>query len=407
MVFALAVIAIALVALRPGRIPAWVWPLGAAGLVVALRFEPPGAAMAALAAQWNVGLFILGLMGLSVAAEESGAFVWLTDVVLQRARGSRRRLFVWLFAAGAIATVVLSNDATAIVLTPIVYAAVTRRGGDPMPYLFACAFVANAASFALPFSNPANVLILPHPHILDFVVHLGPAALAATGLTLGLFLVIFRHALHGRYEFDPPAAASTTAVRTLRALAGVGCAYVLALALSLPLGPVACVAAAATLAVARVRPAAAARQIGWSTFVLLGGLFVLLDAVARAGFVSWVLAQLEDAARYGSFAVIAIASGGAALVSNGLNNLPVAIVSSYVVAHDASQQLAYPLIAGVDLGPNLTTTGSLSTILWLAVLAKRNVRVSPLAYLRLGAIVVPPAILVSAAWLWFLKDVVR
>ncbi|HEY5425682.1 MAG TPA: SLC13 family permease [Candidatus Tumulicola sp.] len=407
MVFVVAIVAVALIAVRPKGLPMWAWPLGAAVLIVALRYEAPAAAFEAIVRQWNVLLFILGLMGLSAAAEESGAFAWLTDVLLARAGGSRRRLFVLLFVAGALTTLVLSNDATAIVLTPIVYAAVSRRGGDPMPYLFACIFVAGTASFGLPFSNPANVLILPRAQIVDYVVHLGPPEIVAIGLNLALFLLIFRRSLRGRYAFEPVEPPSASAVRTLWAFAGVGTAYAVALTFSWPLGPVAAIAAIATLAIARVGVASAARHVSWSTFALLGALFVLLDAVAHAGFVPWVLAQLETTARYGNLAVIAWASGGAALASNLLNNLPVAIAASYVVAHDPSQQVAYPLIVGVDLGPNLTTTGSLATILWIAVLAKRGVRVNPLEYLRLGAIVVPPTIAVAAVWLWLLRDAVR
>jgi arsenical pump membrane protein len=402
MVFAIAIAAIALMALRPARLPAWIWPLGAAIVVVALGLESPTAALGAIASQWNIALFILGLMGLSAAAEESGAFAWITALLLARAGGSRRRLFVLLFLLGAGTTLLLSNDATAIVLTPIVYRAVAGRG-DSKPYLFACAFVAGTASFGLPFSNPANVLILPRAHLVDYVVHLGPPQLAAIGLNLGIFLLLFARTLRGRYEFEPAGAPSESAIRSLRAFVFVGLAYLVALALSWPLGPVAIIAAILTLAIVRVPVAAAARHLGWSIFVLLGALFVLLDAVARAGFVQESMRGLAATAQYGSLAAIAIATGGAALASNLLNNLPVAIASSYVVAHDSFRHLAYPMIVGVDLGPNLTATGSLATILWLAILRERGIRVSPLEFLRLGVAVVLPTIAISILWLWLVR----
>jgi arsenical pump membrane protein len=397
--FLIAAAAMVLVGLRPRGIPEWVWALAGALLVVLFGYEPAAAAARAIAAQWNVLLFILGLMGLAAAAEESGAFAWIAEVMLERARGSRRRLFVLLFLSGAALTFLLSNDATAIAFTPIVYRAVAKRGGDALPYLFGCTFVADTASFGLPFANPANILVLPRPHALAYLLHLGPPQLAAIAINLGLFLLLFRSQLRGRYEFEGAGAPHPSAARTLIVLCCVAAAYLAALAFDVPLGPVAVGGAIVALVVARTGARQLARHVSWSTFVLLAGLFAMLDAVARAGLVSAALNGLGRVASYGPLALIAAASTGSALLSNLFNNLPIAVASSYVVAHGPSEHLAYPLIAGVDLGPNLTTVGSLATILWVAALRKRGVEIDPLVYLRLGVIVVPPMIAVTALWL--------
>lgn len=401
MIFVIAVVAIALVGIRPRGIPAWAWPIGGAALVVALGDEPAAAGAAAVAQQWNVLLFILGLMLLSAAAEESGAFAWIADVLLERAGGSRRRLFTLLFLAGAVMTCVLSNDATAIVFTPIVYRAVAKRG-DALPFLFGCTFVADTASFGLPFANPANILVLPRPQILDYLWHLGPPQLAAIAINLVLFLAIFHGELRGRYTVVRAKTPHPHAIRALIAMCLVAAAYLVALAFQVPIGPVAVAGALATLAVARVAPLPAARRVGWSTFLLLAGLFVLLDAIDRGGFVAWAFHALDDMTRHGTLALVSVAAISAALLSNLMNNLPVAIASSYVVAHAPSQHLAYPLIVGIDLGPNLTTSGSLATILWLTILRERGVHVTALQYARLGAIVVPPTIAVCVLWLWII-----
>jgi arsenical pump membrane protein len=404
LVFAIASAAMLLLGVRPWRrIPDWVWPVAGALLLLALGHEDAREALAAIARQWNVLLFILGLMGLAAAAEESGAFAWMTDVLLERAGGSRRRLFVLLFLAGAALTLLLSNDATALVFTPLVYRAVAKRGGDAMPYLFACTFVANTASFGLPFSNPANVLILPHAQLADYVRYLGAPELLAIALNLGIFLLSFRPQLRGRYDYLPAGPPRASVLRGSLAMLAVVLAYLVALALRWPLGPVAALGAALTLAAARVAPQRAARHIGWGTFLLLAGLFALLDAVSRAGFTHWAVAAVGDASRHGFLALVAAASAGAALLSNLLNNLPVAVASSYVVAHSSARDLAFPFIAGVDLGPNLTTTGSLATILWLAFLRERGVRVSSVQYFKLGAMVVPATLAVTALWLWLVR----
>src|SRR5436305_13461039 len=99
------------------------------------------------------------MMLLSELARRGGVFEWLAGVAAARAGGSGARLFLLIYGVGVVVTVFLSNDATAVVLTPAVFAAVRRARVKPLPYLFACAFIANAASFVLPISNPANLVI--------------------------------------------------------------------------------------------------------------------------------------------------------------------------------------------------------------------------------------------------------
>lgn len=399
----IALACIALVGVRPKPIPVWIWAAGGALVLVATGAEPASGALGAIAAQWNVLLFILGLMGLSAAAESSGLLEWVADALLDRARGSRRRLFSALFLAGAALTALLSNDATAIVFTPVVYRAVTKRGIPALPYLYACTFVADTASFGLPFSNPANVLILPRPSFAGFVAHLAPPAIAAVALNLAIFLYLFRKDLQGTYSWEPVERIGARRFATLLAVLSVAAAYVVALVLGWPIGPVALAGAAFVLAVARTSPREAAARIGWSTFLLLAGLFALVDAVERAGLLRWAVAALVDAEREGRFVSIFAAAFGSAIASNFINNLPVAAICRPLVAHGPGTWLSYAFVAGVDLGPNLTTAGSLATILWFSILRERGVAIRPLEYLRLGVATVPAMLLVTSLWLRLLR----
>ena len=404
MALAVAAAAILLLALRPPRVPAWLWPIAGAALLIGIGNEPLRNAAAAIARQWNVLLFILGLMGISAAADRSGAFEWIGDVVVRAARGSRRRLFVLLFIACSIVTLLLSNDATAIALTPVVYRAVRVRLPDEIkPFLLGCVFAANTASFGLPFSNPANVLILPHAQLWPYLWHLAPAQVAAIAVTLGIFLFFFSHELQGRFEAGATHAPTARTFRTVGAFVIIIAAYFVALILRWPLGPIASGGALLTIAVAATPPLDVARRISWKTLVLLAALFVLLDAVARGGFVAWTLMALERAVRYGSLATISAAAAGTALLSNLFNNLPVAVVAAYIVERISAPQLAYPLILGVDVGPNLVTSGSLATILWMTILRGYGVRIKLVEYLRVGALVVPATLGVSVLWLWLAK----
>jgi len=396
----IAIIAISLIGIRPKNVPAWVWAGAGVIALLGLGLESLRLAFEAVLTQWNVLLFILGLMGISAAAEYSGLFEWIASALLERASGSRKLLFVNLFIAGSVMTIFFSNDATAIVFTPIIFRTVAKRGIDALPYLYACTFVADTASFGLPFSNPTNLLVLPRPNFIPFLLHLGPPMLISLVINLAVFLLMFRTRLRGHYVVEPARAIERRQRYTLAAMVAVAAAYVVALALRWPLGPVAVIGALFVLVAGKVYPREASQRIGWSTFPLLAGLFVLLDAVSRSGFTTWAISGLHRMAHEGPLATILAAAFWSALAANLFNNLPIAVISGTVVSHGSESWLAYPLIAGVDLGPNLTTTGSLATILWLSILRSRGLTINPLEYLRLGLTVVPAMLIVTSLWLW-------
>ncbi|MGA3038516.1 MAG: SLC13 family permease [Vulcanimicrobiaceae bacterium] len=391
-----------LVALGPRRIPAWIWPVGGALVLVALKTESLPAAVLSITSNWNVLLFIAALMAISAAADESGLFGWIAGIIVAHAKGSRAKLFSYLFLGGALLTIVMSNDTTAVVFTPIVYRAVSGCGLSVLPFLYACTFVADTASFGFPFSNPANILVLPRPELISFMLHLTIPMLVAVALNLAIFRFIFRRALEGDYELPLPPPLDPRTRNVLIAMAIVALLYFLAVGFDISLGPTAALGAVIVLASARANPRIVIARVSWTTLVLLCGLFVLLDAVEHQGAIVWVLRGLHDAAHSGAFGEILSAAFGAALASNLINNLPVAALSGTIVAQ-AGHSLAYPLIAGADVGPNLSTTGSLATILWLSIVRERGLHVSRREYARLGLCVVPPTLLFTCLWLWLVR----
>ena len=145
---------------RPAvRLPEFIWAvLGAVPLVV-LGLLPWRDALAAVGKGTDVYLFLIGMMLLAELARQEGLFDWLAALAVRLARGSATRLFLLVYGVGTLVTVFLSNDATAVVLTPAVSPRRRRHGPEPLPYLLICAFIANAASFVLPISNPANLVI--------------------------------------------------------------------------------------------------------------------------------------------------------------------------------------------------------------------------------------------------------
>src|SRR3954466_10418340 len=157
--FAIIIPATAGVIIRPFRLPEAVWAVAGAILLVALGLLPMADALTGIRKGVDVYLFLIGMMLIAELARREGLFDYLAAYAVEHARGSPQLLFLLVYAVGTLVTVLLSNDATAIVLTPAVYAASRAAGASPLPYLFICAFIANAASFVLPISNPANLVV--------------------------------------------------------------------------------------------------------------------------------------------------------------------------------------------------------------------------------------------------------
>jgi arsenical pump membrane protein len=158
----------------------------------------------------------------------------------------------------------------------------------------------------------------------------------------------------------------------------------------------------ATLAAVTLRDRSAAlavvRGVSWAILPLVAGLFVLVDALARTGAIAALSGMLAHAVQWSVGGAAMVSGIAIALVCNIVNNLPAGVVAASTVAADRlPDPVISALMIGVDLGPNLSVTGSLATILWLNALRREGESVSGLAFLRVGAWVMPPALLLSLA----------
>jgi len=312
---------LALLLVRPRRVPDWAAALGGGVLLVVVGVLPVGDAFQQLGTSWNVFLFFLGL-GLSAAtADRAGVFRAAALAAAYLGRGSQHCLLVSLYTAGVVITAVLSNDATALLLTPVAFAVATRLGLDPRPYAFACALVANAASFLLPVSNPANLLVLssaPLP-LGAFLVRLLLPSVLSIVFTLAGLLVIFRTELAMPFAV-PSGSLQRLERRTAVGLVGTGALavlYLIASALNWPLGIVA-VAGALLLVtldglVAGWQPRALLQEVPWTLFPLLAGLLLLVGGAERIGLFAPFVDMVEQSARLGPTGLPLAALGMAVL----------------------------------------------------------------------------------------------
>jgi arsenical pump membrane protein len=395
------------VIIRPWRLPEAVWAVAGAAILVLAGLLPWRNALQAVGRGTDVYLFLTGMMLLSEVARREGLFDWLAAFAVRRSGGSARRLFLLVYGVGTVVTAFLSNDATAVVMTPAVFAAASRARADPLPYLFVCAFIANAASFLLPISNPANLVLYDNrmPPLGIWLAHFLLPSLLSIGATLGALLLIERRHLRGAVDSTIEQPALSNGGRA--AAIGIGLTAVVLLAASaagIPLGLPTALAGGATTAFAlwrnREAPWGTLRGVSWLVLPLVAGLFVMVEGLRHTGVLAllaaWLHAQAQHAAQMTAWgAGIALA-----LACNIMNNLPAGLIaSSTVTAAHLPQPVTDALLVGVDLGPNLSITGSLATILWLTAIRREGEDVTFATFLARGAIVMPPALLLALAGL--------
>jgi arsenical pump membrane protein len=388
---------------RPWNLPEFIWAVAGAVLLVLLNLLPWPDALAAAAKGIDVYFFLIGMMLLAEVARKEGLFDWLAAQAVRYSRRSAKRLFLIVYGVGTIVTIFLSNDATAVVLTPAVYAATRAAKVEPLPYLFICAFIANAASFVLPISNPANLVVFGKqmPPLLAWLrIFALPSAVAIVTTFVALRLAQ-RQALEATV-----AAVDDIVPLTLGGkLAALGIAMtavvlLMASALGWDLGLPTFIAGAAVttvvLAIGRQSPLLVLKDVSWSVLPLVAGLFILVEGLNRTGLLPVLARVLKEAATASPQTASWIAGIVVAVASNLVNNLPMGLIAATTsqAAHVPAHVIGAILI-GVDLGPNLSVTGSLATILWLIVLRREGENVGASRFLKLGLVVMPPALLLS------------
>lgn len=396
-------ISILLMLIRPRGIAEVYWVGGGALLLILLRLVTPRLAGRAVAEGSDVYLFLIGMMLLSELAREHGVFDWLSSMAVRNANGSCSRLFTLVYCVGTVVTIFMSNDATAIVLTPAILAAVRKARVEPLPYLFICALIANAASFVLPISNPANLVVFHNgmPPLEQWLLSFGVPSLLAIVATYAMLRWIFRKELRSiiNYEVESRPLNSNGKL-VLAGLAAMVIALLTASSLHKDLGLPTCVAALLITVVvsikARNNPVHLAREISWGTLILVAGLFVMVDAVESIGALKLTQTWLASVQRLAPVAGALVTGFTVGIANNLINNLPLGLIAAGTMhAAYVKELIANVVLIGVDLGPNLSVTGSLATILWLLALRREKLHVSFWSFFKVGAVAMPFALLLS------------
>lgn len=408
-IWIIALLSIFLIIIRPFKLSEAYWAVGGAVLLVICRLVSGPEAWGGVIKGLDVYLFLTGMMLLAEIAREEKLFDWLAALAVSFSKSSATKLFLLVYVVGIITTVFLSNDATAVVLTPAVFAAAkAAKVKNALPYLLICAFIANAASFVLPISNPANLVIYGKkiPALATWVRQYGIPSVIAIIVTYISLLITQRKSLQDAIETN----ISIPVLSAGGKLAGWGIivsAVVLTvcsaldISLGLPTAITGVIIFSMVTIRARLQPVKILAQVSWAVLPMVAGLFVIVEGLNKTGLLGMAKTWLEKSAAH-SVSYTTWASGvGIAFISNIVNNLPSGLMAGNAVqAAQVPSIVQRAVLVGVDLGPNLSVTGSLATILWLVVLRREGENISAWQFLKVGFFVMIPALLLTILSLW-------
>src|SRR5712692_8306791 len=307
-------------------------------LLLVIGLIHPLDAFQVLLGDWNIFCFFLGMMALSALAEAAGLFDWLAAQAAHLAGGSPRRLLLNTFLLGSLISMILSNDATALILTPIVYTLVTRLRLPVLPFLFACTFIADTASFLLPVSNPINIIVLTtfRLDLFTFLRLLFLPCLLCICVNAGVFYLLYQRQLRGSFDMKRlPSIEESVKHKayfryTCTVVILVAAAYILAAATQFPLSLVALSGAFFLLVGAlfwkQITLWNTGKQISWPIFGFIAGMFIVVQALESTGLTAQFGQLLLHLSGGTSFGAVMLGTLGSALGTNLINNVPMAVV---------------------------------------------------------------------------------
>ena len=346
--------------------------------------------------------FLAALLLLADGCRREGLFRALGSLMARGAGNSPRRLLALVFAVASGVTIALGLDPTIVLLTPVVLATATYLRMSPEPDVFATAHLANSASLLLPVSNLTNLLVfdLTSLTFTHFALLMLLPTLGAIGVEWFVLNRFFAAELGRPSEQESETAVPHFSRLALGVLGATLVGFIVGSLFGVPPLWIAAAGAVAITVPALVRrsegPIAVVRALEPSFLGFVLGLGVIVVAASDNGLGTTVRTVLPGGTSLPALLGIA---GISALLANLVNNLPAILVVGPVAAASGNAAVAAALL-GVNIGPNLTYTGSLATLLWRRLLRAEDVDVNLGEFLRLGVLTVPAALVLSTLLLW-------
>jgi Na+/H+ antiporter NhaD/arsenite permease-like protein len=395
--------------------------LGGAGIMLAVHATNARAAFFSerSGVDWNVIFLLLGMMAIVGVLKQTGVFEYLAIWAAKRARGRPYRLMVLLVVITALASALLDNVTTVLLIAPVTFLVCERLALPVVPFLIAEAMASNIGGAATLVGDPPNIIIASRGGLSfnDFLVHMAPMIIVVLVVFLGLCWVMFRKA----FAYDPERADEVMALdereaiadrrllwQSLTVLALVMAAFVLHPLLHYEPSVVAILGAGLLVAATKVTTEQAIAEVEWPTLVFFMGLFVMVGALVQTGVIGQV-SQLAVEATSGQLGVTTMALLWASTgLSAIVDNIPYVATMSPIVAdlvqanggHGPGQVLWWALAFGADLGGNATAVGAAANVVVIGIAARNGHPISFWQFTKYGLIVTVVTVALVTPYLW-------
>ncbi len=366
---------------------------------------------------WNATATFIAIIITSIILDAAGFFEWAALHVARWGRGRGHWLFALIVLLGAAVSALFANDGAALILTPIVMEMLLALGFGPgatLAFVMAAGFIADTASTPLVVSNLVNIVSADFFGIGfgSYASVMVPVNFAAVGATLAVLFLFFRRQIPARYDVGQ-LPAPRSAVRdpaTFRAgmavLALLLAGFFVLEPLGIPVSAIACAGALALLLVAGRQHIVGTRRVmreaPWHIVVFSLGMYLVVYGLRNAGLTAHLTALLEHFAAHGVWGAALGTGLVTAFLASVMNNLPAVLVGALSIADTTAtgtvrDAMIYANVIGTDLGPKITPIGSLATLLWLHVLARKGLRITWGYYFKVGIVLTLPVLLVTLA----------
>ncbi len=364
---------------------------------------------------WNATATFIAIIIISLLLDEAGFFEWAALHIARWGKERGRILFSLVILLGAAVSALFANDGAALILTPIVMAMLMALGFGPaatLAFVMAAGFIADTASLPLIVSNLVNIVSADYFNITfaQYAQVMVPVNIISVAATLVVLLIYFHSDIPATFDstaLKTPASAirdKRTFVAGWLVLAMLLAGFFLLEDSGIPVSVIASVGAAILWFVAGsghiIRTRKVLREAPWSIVFFSLGMYLVVYGMRNAGLTGYITSVLDALAAEGIWAS-AIGTGVlTALLSSVMNNLPTVLIGALSIEATQTtgmirEAMVYANVIGSDLGPKITPVGSLATLLWLHILARKGVRITWGYYFKVGIVLTLPVLLIT------------
>ncbi len=368
---------------------------------------------------FDVIFLVLGMMIVVGVIEETGIFQWLAYQAYRLSRGKAWLLMIILMVITAVASALLDNVTTMLLMTPITIQIALAVGINPLSLLIPEVLASNVGGISTLIGTPTNILIGSYANLAfnDFLLNLTPGVLMAMVVLIAYVLVYYRKQL-----FNQSAGLSEALLERLKEsgritqpqkLTKAGIVFMVMLGFfifgeSIHLVPAVTATMGAVAMLLWVAPdiEEMLKVVDWTTLVFFIALFMLVGAIQEVGLISLIAAGIGQVVGDSLAASILVVAWSAGFLSGVVDNIPFAAAMLPVVKFLTStvpgasnQALYYSLSVGAAMGGNSTLIGASANLVTAGIAERAGYRITYVEFIKVGMPAMILTVAVGVAWL--------